>query len=314
VVAVALRFALAGSPVRALGATGRSGRSVATSAARRSASGATNAAVTDARPSRGIPLDPALFTAGSCEAFAPTAGDRHETVFIDAGHGGPDPGAIGRTSSGRVVEEAVETLPVALDTTAILRSKGYRVVVSRTRQTAVARPGPGDMTGQVFTVKGEIREIGARDVCANLAHASVLVAVYFDAGGSALDAGSVTGYDRARPFWRSSLRLARLVQRDVVAGMNAKGWAIPDDGVVSDITLGGIPLSAGGAAYGHLIVLGPAKPGFFTTPSLMPGALIEPLFITDPFEGTIAARTTGQRVIAAGIAKGVEQYFAGGSA
>jgi N-acetylmuramoyl-L-alanine amidase len=42
----------------------------------------------------------------------------------------------------------------------------------------------------------------------------------------------------------------------------------------------------------------------------MPGALIEPLFITDPFEGSIAASSLGQHVIAAGLAKAVEQYFA----
>jgi N-acetylmuramoyl-L-alanine amidase len=41
----------------------------------------------------------------------------------------------------------------------------------------------------------------------------------------------------------------------------------------------------------------------------MPGALIEPLFITDPFEGTIADSTTGQRAIADGIAGAVDQYF-----
>lgn len=43
----------------------------------------------------------------------------------------------------------------------------------------------------------------------------------------------------------------------------------------------------------------------------MPGALIEPLFLTDPFEASIAASTLGQQVIAAGLAAGIEQYFAG---
>jgi len=306
-----VRVALVGSPSGGAGSPARNDHTVPGVDAARSATRAGAATAAAGSRAGGTALDPSIFTAGSCVAFPPTAGNRHVTVFIDAGHGGPDPGALGQTSTGRSIEEARETLPVALDTTALLRAAGYRVVVSRTRQSAVARPRPGDMNGSVFTVKGEIHEIGARDVCANLAHASILVAVYFDAGGSPLDAGSVTGYDRARPFWRSSLRLAGLVQRDVLAAMNAKGWQIPDDGVVSDVTLGGVPLSSGGAAYGHLIVLGPAKAGFFTTPSLMPGALIEPLFITDPFEGTIAASATGQRVIAAGLAKAVEQYFAG---
>jgi N-acetylmuramoyl-L-alanine amidase len=41
----------------------------------------------------------------------------------------------------------------------------------------------------------------------------------------------------------------------------------------------------------------------------MPGALIEPLFITDPFEGSIANSARGQEVIAGGIARAVQQYF-----
>ena len=41
----------------------------------------------------------------------------------------------------------------------------------------------------------------------------------------------------------------------------------------------------------------------------MPGALVEPLFITDPFEGSIAASSRGQQIIAAGLARAIEQYF-----
>ena len=83
----------------------------------------------------------------------------------------------------------------------------------------------------------------------------------------------------------------------------------PDDGVVSDVTLGGPALTGAAAAYGHLLLLGPAQPGYFSTPSQMPGALIEPLFITDPFEATIAASGPGQHAIAAGLDRAVEQYF-----
>jgi N-acetylmuramoyl-L-alanine amidase len=259
--------------------------------------------------SSGTALDQRLFTSGSCVAYSPTSGDRHETVFIDAGHGGIDPGAVGVTASGTTVYEADETLKVELDAMALLRADGYRVVVSRTRQSTVARPAAGDVAGGVFTVAGENREIAARDVCANLARANILLAVYFDAGGSELNAGSVTTYDRARPFWRKSLRLATLVQRDVLAALNSHGWAIPSDGVLSDVSLGGPPLSSAGGRYGHLMVIGPAMSGYFSTPSTMPGALIEPLFITDPFEASIAASTTGQRAIASGLAEAARQYL-----
>jgi hypothetical protein len=142
-----------------------------------------------------------------------------------------------------------------------------------------------------------------------MAGATILLGLYFDAGVSADNAGSVTAYDAVRPFAAANLRLATLVQADVLASLNAHGWAIPDDGVVSDDSLGGPALSPASAAYGHLLLLGPAMAGYFATPSQMPGALIEPLFITDPFEGSIAASPVGQQAIAAGLAQAVAQYF-----
>jgi len=256
----------------------------------------------------GQALDPALFSPGACVAFAPTAGDRHETVFLDAGHGGIDPGAVGTTQNGTAVAESAVNLPIELDTMAILRAGGFRVVVSRTADTSVTRLTRGDVSGGLLTVPGAFADVAARDVCANLARAGVLVGIYMD-GGYAGQGGSVTGYDADRPFAAQNLRLATLVQHAVLAAMNARGWAIPDDGVLPDSGLGSAT-SAAAQAYGHLLLLGPAKAGYFSTPSTMPGALIEPLYVTDPFEASIAASTEGQHVIAGGLAKAVSQYYA----
>ena len=256
-----------------------------------------------------VALDPAYFASGSCVAFPPTSGNRHATVFLDAGHGGLDPGSIGTTEAGQTIYEADETLPVELDTMALLRAQGFRVVVSRTRASTVVRPESGDVSDGAFTVQGEHRDVAARDVCANQAKADILIGIYFDAGTTSQDGGSVTGYDPDRPLSPASLKLADLVQNDVVTEMNAQGWGIPSEGVLTDSGLGGPALSNLAAAYGHLLLLGPASPGYFSTPSEMPGVLIEPLFITDPFEGSIAASTNGQQVIAHGLAEAVEQYF-----
>jgi N-acetylmuramoyl-L-alanine amidase len=274
------------------------------------ANGKADGSVTEAaqNPSAGIAVDPAYFSPGACVAFPPTARNRHLTVFLDAGHSGLDPGAVGMTESGRVIYEADETLPVVLDTTTILRRAGFRVVVSRTGPTTVLRLGPGDVSGHVLTVLGAHDDVAARDVCANMAHADVLVGVYFNAGTSAANAGCITAYDTARPFAGDNRRLADLVQSDVLAAMNAQGWQIPDVGAQTDEGLGS-SVSAADDAYDHLMLLGPAKKGYFSTPSTMPGALVEPLFITDPFEGTIVASSHGQHVIAAGLARAVEQYF-----
>jgi N-acetylmuramoyl-L-alanine amidase len=249
-------------------------------------------------------------------AFAPTAGDRGKTVFLDAGHGGIDPGAIGTTMTGQTVGEADETLPVELDTMALLRAKGFRVVVSRTGSSTVVPLTAPDISGGVLSLRGAHDDVVARDLCANAARADILVGIYFDAGGSARDAGSLTAYDPDRPFAGANLKLARLLQSAVLSAMNARGWAIPDDGAVPDTSLGslaGNPADGGiagqAATYGHLLLIGPAAAGYFSTPSQMPGAVVEPLYITDPFEASIAASAHGQKVIAQGIATAVERYF-----
>jgi N-acetylmuramoyl-L-alanine amidase len=259
--------------------------------------------------SSGEPVDASRFQQGSCVSFAPTgASRRHRTVYVDDGHGGPDPGAIGTTATGTTVEEALLTLRVALDALPLLRNAGFRVVLSRTGPNAVARPAPGDLSGRLFTAKGVHRDLVARNNCANISRADVLIGVFFDASVSALASGSLTLYDPARPFWRASLRLAELVQRDVLAALDTRKFTVADNGVRSDEGFGSA-VSSADRAYGHVVLLGPAKRGYLRHPTVMPGALIEPLFVTNPADASRAASARGQRAIATGLANAVAQYF-----
>jgi len=254
-------------------------------------------------------LDPARFATGACLAYAPTHGDRMQTVFLDAGHGGPDPGGVGVTEAGRTLHERDMTLPVVAKAATLLRAAGFRVVVSRTTNGPVANPGPGDLTGGIFTPAGLHRDVAARATCANLGKADALVSVHYNVGASPKNAGVMTVYDASRPFSAQNLQLATLVQDNIIKQLHAHpDWDVPDVGVVKD-GADGNALTAAGEAYGHLLILGPAKAGYFDTPSRMPGALVEPLFLTDPFEGTLAASPPGQLAIATGIADAVEQFL-----
>jgi N-acetylmuramoyl-L-alanine amidase len=259
-----------------------------------------------AAPGRAI--DPQLFQPGSCVAFDPIFGHRDRTVFIDAGHGGPDPGGVGTTAAGRTIGEAPLNVAVALDALTLLRRHGFRVVLSRTGSAAVGRPLPGDLAGGVFTPQGSHRDLVARDRCADLAHASIVIGMDFDAAATPDAAGSVTLYDAVRPYAPSSLRLARLVQGDVLARLRRIGAPVPDLGVHTDVGFGSA-LTQADRDYGHLLLLGPAKPGYLDTPTMAPAALIEPLFLTDSAEASLAASARGQHAIARGLATAAEQYF-----
>ena len=251
---------------------------------------------------------PSAFSPGACMAFPPTSGDRHRTVFLDAGHGGPDPGSLGTTAGGAAIEEKKATLPTVFATMKLLRADGYRVVVSRTRDSAVVRLDKGDLVGRVFTANGEHDDLAARVRCANLSGASALVSVHFDANDDASATGSETIYDAGRSFAARSRTLAMLLQRDMMAAMAARGWRVPDDGVTGHSSGGG-EHSSKSVSYGHLFVLGPAMRGYNDHPSDMPGALVEPLFISNPDEGDIAVGAPGQQVLASGIADALEQFL-----
>jgi N-acetylmuramoyl-L-alanine amidase len=248
------------------------------------------------------------FTDGACIAYDPTSGNRHKTVFLDPGHGGPDPGAGGTAPNGSLIEEKTYTLIEAQDMLPLLRHDGYRVVLSRTSDEPVASLQPGDLSGGLYTAQGEHRDIAARVDCANAAGANVLLSIHFDAYNDPNVGGVETIYDPSRPFSAQNLRFAQDVQSAVLAGFAAKGWQVPDRSVQADTDAGTPALTSQGAAYGHLLILGPASPGWFEHPSQMPGALCEPLFLTDLGEAAVIVTADGQQVLARSFVSAIERY------
>ncbi len=242
---------------------------------------------------------------GGCVAYAPTRGDAGKTVFLDPGHGGPDPGVIGLTG-GRPVQEKDLTLAVANRLAALLRGDGSRVVMSRTKDSLVTST---DATGDPMTLTPSIvhADLVARLACANASRAAVLISIHFNGLSDPSVAGTETFYDDARSFSADNRRLASDLQSAMVASLGAD-----DRGVWPDDQNTGPALTPAGDAYGHLMVLGPPSPGYVDSPSDMPGALVEPLFVSNPSDAQLAISATTQQRLAEALDAAIRRYLAGG--
>lgn len=108
----------------------------------------------------------------ACIEEPPTAGDRHQVVFVDAGHGGIDPGSQGTTTDGVVVYEKDVTLAIELMLAQLLRAEGFTVVLSRTEDSLVAQEPPQDLNSDgTLTPDGVRADLEARIACADSAQA-----------------------------------------------------------------------------------------------------------------------------------------------
>ena len=253
-----------------------------------------------AQPSGGVKVDVQGTVPGACLEYAPTGATRKRTVFLDPGHGGPDPGASAQTAAGARLLEKDETLAVAQALATRLRSDGYTVVLSRTGDTTVAT----GITGTSLTVGDERRDLQARLDCANAARANVLLSIHFNGFYDPSARGTETFYDDARPFAAQNLRLARSLQSALVSSLR-----LQDRGVLPDDQLDAPTLSDAGATYGHLVLLGPPQPGLVDRASTMPGALTEPLFLTAPSEAALVATADGRQRVANALATGLEGFL-----
>jgi len=242
---------------------------------------------------------------GACMGFDPAGGRAAKTVFIDPGHGGLDPGVVGMAGGRQVLEKDV-TLAVATRLASLLRADGYRVVLSRTADSSVAKLSTSDSVAGAMTGSAVHRDLVARTLCANAAAASVLVSIHFDAFDDPSVGGTETFYDPVRPFAADNKRLANDLQAAVVVALGTS-----DRGVWTDEQLSAPTLTASGGQYGHLIELGPAAAGWVDSPSQMPGALIEPMFLTNSAEARVASQPAGQQKVAVALRAGLQKFFSG---
>lgn len=241
--------------------------------------------------------------AGACMSLPPSRAGAGQTVFIDPGHGGLDPGVVGGSGARQVLEKDA-TLAVATQLSTLLRADGYRVVMARTQDSTMLKLSPADSVFGALTGSAEHRDLAARAACANAAGAAALVSIHFNAFSDPSVGGTEAFYDSARTFSAENRRLATDLQAALVASLRTD-----DRGVWTDDQLAAPTLTSSGTKYGHLIELGPMAAGWVDNPSQMPGALVEPLFLSNPKEAALAADPAGQRQIAVALEAGLVKFL-----
>jgi len=240
---------------------------------------------------------------GACMSLPPTRVGSGQTVFIDPGHGGLDPGVVGRSGTHEVLEKEA-ALAVATQLSTLLRADGYRVVMARTHDSTMLKLSAADSVLGALTGSAEHRDLAARAACANAAGAVALLSIHFNAFGDPSVGGTESFYDSARAFSSENRRLANDLQAALVAALGTA-----DRGVWTDDQLAAPTLTSSGSTYGHLIELGPMAAGWVDNPSQMPGALVEPLFLSNPKEAGMAADPSGQRQIALALEAGLVKFL-----
>jgi N-acetylmuramoyl-L-alanine amidase len=243
-----------------------------------------------------------------------------KTICLDPGHGGSDRGYTRAADAvAPAMEEAVYNLDVALDLRDRLRRLGFAVVMTRTADVDVNSAGVdvnGD--GQTYAnliatdpVKaqraGQIDELQARINVCNRAKADLLLSIHLNGFSDPSVGGYETWFSSARPFVANNRRIAQLVfdqlgQEMQAAGYNARARRVNDDADANVI--------ASGDVFDRYIITGPAEPGKIT-PSVMPGAIIESLFISNDQDAAFVATAAGQDAIATALQEAIRTYFSG---
>jgi N-acetylmuramoyl-L-alanine amidase len=219
-------------------------------------------------------------------------------VVVDAGHGGHDPGAIG---PGRVREKDV-TLAMARRLARRLRAAGFEVVLTRTddrflaleERTAVANTARGDLFVSIHANAHPRRNrSGVETYFLNVADDRYAARLAARENGLDLDGQGdavtriLTDLD-AKASAGASRRLARLVQREVTAGVRARIGDVRDLGVKSAL---------------FYVLLG----------ARMPAVLVETAFISNRDEERRLASERYQEEVAAGVARAVTAFAHGGT-
>ncbi len=257
--------------------------------------------------------DPRPLTIVSAGQAGSSAATRHKhlsgIVYLDPGHGGVDTGTSGYTSDGTLVYEKTVVLQIALRLAQQLRADGLTVVMTRDTDADPCIT-PGDLTadGMALTAAGVLADLQCRIDKANAAKAQVFLSLHMNAYSDPSVSGTETFYDSVRPFAQQNKQFADLVQQNIINSLRNQGYSTPDRGVTADSQIDAEGMGTLPSTYNHLVVLGPAVPGQLN-PSLMPGALTEIFFLSNPSEATAIIEPGVQNIIAGALTNAIETFL-----
>lgn len=228
---------------------------------------------------------------------APSRLDRNKVIVIDAGHGGRDPGAVGY----RKYREKVVVLDIAKELRSILKSRGYKVYMTRDRDKLV--------------------KLSKRTKYANKKNADIFVSIHANAvpKKNASKARGIECYFLSKSRSARAKRVAAKENSADLTNMNYYGKEsflntlnshniVASNKLAIDLQRGMLSslkktyknIHDGGVREGPFWVLVGAQ---------MPSVLVEVGFITHPEEAKRLVTTKYQKKLAYGLADGIERYF-----
>lgn len=139
-----------------------------------------------------------------------------KTIFIDPGHGGPDPGATGPTKT----YEKNNTLAISLALNEILKQAGANVILSRTTDVSPA-----------YTNYSELECLQARMSLAKASNADLFISIHNDSFSKSTVQGTSTFYSGNNPKSNESLQLASSIQFALIDTLETTNRGVKEAGL-----------------------------------------------------------------------------------
>jgi len=235
--------------------------------------------------------------ATSKKIVSPKRTDRSKTIVVDAGHGGKDPGAVGYKKH----KEKVVVFKVAKELQKILKSRGYKVFMTRDRDKFV--------------------KLSRRTEYANRKNADIFISIHANAVGkkNAKKVHGIECYFLSPSRSNRAKRVAAQENSADLSDMNKYGKdsylnllnhhnILASNKLAIDLQRG--VLGSLNKKYKHVKDGGVREGPFWVlVGAQMPSVLVEIGFITHPREAKLLANSNYRKTMAKGLADGVERYF-----